>query len=300
MSTRLDLYKIFCEVAKSQSFSKAAKELYMTQPAVSQAVMNLERELGIRLFTRTSKGVTLTNEGQLLFEHVNSAINLIHIGENKLLESRDLKVGEMKIGIGDTISRHFMLPYLEIFRNRFPNINLKIINRTTTELCDLLKSGEADIAVCNFPVRDPALETRKCRDIQDIFVCGEKYRDLCRDIISLEEIVKLPMILLERKSNSRLYLERYMSSKGFKITPEIELGSHDLLLEFARFNFGIACVVEEFSQEYLRSSKLYKLRLSEEIPPRSIGFCYLKSVSLSPAAMKLVEVVEAEELPERT
>jgi DNA-binding transcriptional LysR family regulator len=300
MSTRLDLYKIFCEVAKSQSFSKAAKELYMTQPAVSQAVMNLERELGIRLFTRTSKGVTLTNEGQLLFEHVNSAINLIHIGENKLLESRDLKVGEMKIGIGDTISRHFMLPYLEIFRNRFPNINLKIINRTTTELCDLLKSGEADIAVCNFPVRDPALETRKCRDIQDIFVCGEKYRDLCRDIISLEEIVKLPMILLERKSNSRLYLERYMSSKGFKITPEIELGSHDLLLEFARFNFGIACVVEEFSQEYLRSSKLYKLRLSEEIPPRSIGFCYLKSVSLSPAAKKLVEVVEAEELPERT
>lgn len=292
MATRLDLYKIFCEVAKSQSFSKAAKELYMTQPAVSQAVMNLERELGIRLFTRTSKGVTLTNEGQLLFEHVNSAINLIHIGENKLLESRNLKVGEMKIGIGDTISKHFMLPYLEIFRNRFPNINLKIINRTTTELCTLLKSGEADIAVCNFPVKDPALETRKCIDIHDIFVCGEKFRDLIRSTVSLDDIVKLPMILLERKSNSRLYIERYMSSKGFRVTPEIELGSHDLLLEFARFNFGIACVVEEFSQEYLKSEKLYKLKLSEEIPPRGIGFCYLKSVSLSPAARKLVEVVE--------
>jgi len=292
MATRLDLYKIFCEVAKCQSFSRAAKELYMTQPAVSQAVMNLERELGIRLFTRTSKGVALTNDGQLLFEHVNSAINLIHVGENKLLESRNLKVGEMKVGVGDTISKYFLLPYLEIFRNRFPNINLKIINRTTTELCALLKSGEADIAVCNFPIKDPALETRKCRDIHDIFVCGEKYRDLCRGSISLEEIIRQPMILLERKSNSRLYIERYMSSKGFKVTPEIELGSHALLLEFARLNFGIACVVEEFSQEYIKSSKLYKLNLTEEIPPRGIGFCYLRSVSLSPAARKLVEVVE--------
>ncbi|NLK85960.1 MAG: LysR family transcriptional regulator [Clostridiaceae bacterium] len=292
MVARLDLYKIFCEVAKCQSFSKAAKELYMTQPAVSQAVMNLEREIGIRLFTRTSKGVILTNEGQLLFEHVNSAINLINVGESKLLESRNLKAGEMRIGVGDTISKYFLLPYLEIFRNRYPNINLKIINRTTTELCALLKSGEADIAVCNFPVKDPALETRKCRDIHDIFVCGEKYRDLCRSRISLEEIVRLPMILLERKSNSRLYIERYMSAKGFKVTPEIELGSHDLLLEFARFNFGVACVVEEFSQEYLKSSKLYKLKLSEEIPPRGIGFCHLKSVSLSPAARKLMEEVE--------
>ncbi len=292
MVTRLDLYKIFCEVAKCRSLSKAAKELYMTQPAVSQAIMNLEKELGIRLFTRTSKGVTLTNDGQLLFEHVNSAINLIHAGENKLLESRDLKVGEMRIGVGDTISRYFLLPYLEVFRNRFPNINLKIINRTTTELCMLLKSGEVDITVCNFPVRDPAIETRKCTDIHDIFVCGEKYRALCNGRVSLEEIVRLPMILLERKSNSRLYIDRYFSSKGLRITPEIELGSHDLLLEFARFNFGIACVVEEFSQEYLKLSKLYKIDISEAIPARGIGFCYLQSVSLSPAAQKLVEVVE--------
>ncbi len=293
MATRLDLYRIFCEVAKCRSFSSAARELYMTQPAVSQAVMNLEEELGIRLFTRTSKGVALTNEGELLFEHVNPAINLIHVGENKLLESINLKVGEMKVGVGDTISKYFLLPYLEIFRNKFPNINLKIINRTTTELLTLIKSGEIDIAVCNFPIRDAAVETRKCKDIQDIFVCGEKYRELCRKPISLEEISGLPMILLERKSNSRLFIERYMTSRGIRVTPEIELGSHDLLLEFARFNFGIACVVEEFSQEYIKASKLYKLELTDAIPPRSIGFCYLRSVSLSPAAQKLVEVVEA-------
>jgi DNA-binding transcriptional LysR family regulator len=104
----------------------------------------------------------------------------------------------------------------------------------------------------------------------------------------------MPLILLERKSNSRLYVEKYLMSQGIRVTPEIELGSHDLLLEFARFNFGIACVVEEFSREYLESSRVFRIRLTQEIPPRSIGFCYLRSVPLSPAAQKLVEVVSGE------
>jgi len=291
MASKLDQYRIFCEVAKCRSFSGAAKKLYMTQPAVSQAVMSLENELGVRLFTRTPAGVTLTNDGQLLFEHVNSAINLIHQGENKLLESRDLKAGEMKVGVGDTISRYFLLPYLEIFHSRYPNIKLNIVNRTTTELCALVKSGEIDIAVCNFPVRDDVLETKECIEIHDIFVCGEKYIGQIPQPAGFDTIASMPLILLERKSNSRLYVEKYLLSQGIRVTPEIELGSHDLLLEFASFNFGVACVVEEFSQHYLRSSRVFRINLAREIPPRSIGFCYLKSVPLSPAAQKLVEVV---------
>jgi DNA-binding transcriptional LysR family regulator len=291
MATKLDQYRIFCEVAKCRSFSGAARELYMTQPAVSQAVMSLEKDLGIRLFTRTSKGVTLTNDGRLLFEHVNSAMNLIRLGENKLLESRDLKAGEMKVGVGDTISKYFLLPYLAIFRSKFPNVRLNIINRTTTELCALVKSGEIDLAVCNFPIKDEALETRECIEVHDIFVCGGKYIGQFSKPVGLDEIAAMPLILLERKSNSRLYVEKYMLSQGIRITPEIELGSHDLLLEFASFNFGIACVVEEFSQEYLKTSRLFKIELAQEIPPRSIGFCYLRSVPLSPAAQKLAEVV---------
>jgi len=292
MVAKLDAYRVFCEVAKHRSFSKTAKSLYMTQPAVSQAIMNLESELGTRLFTRTSKGVNLTNDGRLLYEYVSSAINLINVGEKKLAESRDLLAGEMKIGVGDTISRYYLLPYLEIFHNSSPNINMKIINRTTLELCAMLKSGEIDLAVCNLPVKDSALCIKKCIDIHDIFVCGEKYRYLCSSPAELEDIAKLPLIFLERKSNSRQYVERYLASKGIKIQPEIELGSHDLLLEFAKYNFGISCVIEEFSAEYLDSGQLYKIELTEEIPKRAIGFCYLKSVSLSNAARKFVDITQ--------
>lgn len=291
MIAKLDLYKVFCQVGKSKSFSKAAKELYMTQPAVSQAIMQLERELDIRLFNRNPKGVSLTNEGNLLFEYVNSAINLINLGEEKILEFKNLTVGELKIGVGDTISKYFLLPYLEEFHNRYPNLKFKIINDTTLELQALIKAGEIDIAICNLPINDQSLEVIHCGEVKDIFVCGEKYKELLDKKVSLEEIVKYPLIFLEPNSNSRKYVENFMLSKGIKISPEFELGSFDLLLEFAKINLGIACVVKEFSRDYLEKGILYEVKLLEEIPSRSIGICYLKSVPLSLASTKFVEML---------
>ncbi|HOP72136.1 MAG TPA: LysR family transcriptional regulator [Thermoclostridium caenicola] len=293
MIGKLDLYRIFAEVARCRSFSGAAKALFMTQPAVSLAVMNLEKELGTRLFIRTPRGVTLTNEGKLLYEYISSAMNLVRMGEAKVAESCGLESGELKIGVGDTVSRYFLLPHLEEFHRNYPSIKLRVINRTTPELCAMVKAGEVDLAICNLPIRDPSLSVRVCGTIHDIFVCGEKYRETCRGIRHLEQIVELPLILLETKSNSRQYVERYMLSRGIKLQPEIELGSHDLLLEFARFNFGIACVIEEFSQDYLQNGLLWKIDLEEAIPGRAIGFCTLKSVPLSPSSARFVEIVES-------
>jgi DNA-binding transcriptional LysR family regulator len=292
MSIRLDVYRVFCSVAENHSFSKAAKELYMTQPAVSQAIIQLENQLGIRLFTRMPRGVTITNEGQLLYEYINSAMNLIKVGEQKLLEAKELLIGELKVGVGDTISRCFLLPYLERFHNESPGIKLRIINRTTLELCDMLKSGEIDIAICNLPVNEPTFEVRELKKIQDVFVCGNKFRHLAENPPALPEIVKYPLILLETKSNSRQYVEKYFQSLGIKITPEIELGSHELLLEFAKINLGIACVIREFSEDYLQKGIVHEIKVSQGIPARSIGCCFLKSVSLSPASSRFVEILK--------
>jgi LysR family transcriptional regulator, transcriptional activator of the cysJI operon len=292
MVSKLDLYKVFCQVGKSESFSEAAKDMYMTQPAVSQAIMQLERELDVRLFNRTPKGVTLTHEGQLLFEYANSAINLLHVGEDKILEFKNLTAGELRIGVGDTISRYYLLPYLEVFHNRYPNIKYKIENGTTLELISILKSGEVDIVICNFPLDDPTLELRPFTDVHDVFVCGEKYKSILSKPISFDKLVKLPLIFLESKSNSRKYVEDFILSKGVRISPEFELGSHDLLLEFAKINLGIACVTKEFSQEYLNSGLLNEVELIESIPKRSIGACSLKSVPLTRAAALFVDIIE--------
>ena len=292
MISKLDLYKVFRQVGKSGSFSKAAEELYMTQPAASQSIMQLESELNIRLFNRTRKGVTFTTEGNNLFDYVNSAITLIEAGEEKILEFKNLSTGELKIGVGDTISKYYLIPFLEKFHNKYPNIKLKIINSTTIELCSYIKSGDIDIAICNFPIEDDSLELIPCAEIQDIFVCGERYKKLISDKVSYEELIKLPLIFLEKSSNSRKYVESFMISKGVHISPDFELGSYDLLLEFAKINLGIACVIKEFSKEFLEKNYVYEIDTIEKIPKRSIGVCYLKKVPLSLGAIEFLKVMK--------
>ncbi|BAQ09352.1 HTH-type transcriptional regulator [Bacillus sp. OxB-1] len=293
MVSKLDLYRVFCIVAKSESFSKAAIDLSMTQPAVSQSIMQLERELDTRLFNRTPKGATLTSEGSLLFEYANSALNLLDTGEKKLLEIKTLVAGELKIGVGDTISRYFLLPYLEAFHTKYPHIKFKIVNGTTVEIIAYLKSGEVDLGICNFPIDDPTLEFGPRIEIQDTFVYGDKYRRILSKPVDFAELVKLPLIFLESKSNSRQYVEDFILSKGIKISPEFELGSHDLLLEFAKINLGIACVTKEFSMDYLNQGLVHKVELVEEIPKRHIGVCYMKSVPLSSASTRFVQMIES-------
>lgn len=291
MVSKLDFYKVFCVVGRSESFSMAAKELFMTQPAVSQTIMQLERELDTRLFNRTPKGVTLTNEGSLLYEYANSAIRLIDAGEEKIMEINNLTAGELKIGVGDTISKYFLLPYLENFRNNYPNVKFKIINGTTAELIAILKTGEVDIAICNFPIEDDALEMEPCFEVHDVFVYAEKFKRLLSKPVHLQDLIKLPLIFLEPQSNSRKYVEDFLLSQGIQIAPEFELGSHDLLLEFAKINLGVACVTKEFSHDYLSTGLLNEVQLIEPIPKRDIGICYLKTVPLSPASTRFFELV---------
>lgn len=291
MIEKLDLYRIFNVVCRNKSFSKAAQELYMTQSAVSQAISKLEKGLEVQLFYRTSRGVVLTNEGNLLNEHVNSSLAIINAAEDKILEFKSLTTGQLRIGVGDTITRYFLLPFLKDFHLAYPGIKLKILNGTTSEINDFIKSGKADLGICNLPIHDDQLQVTPCKEIQDIFVCGEKFKELTEKPISLQKLMEMPLIFLEKKSNSRMYVENYFKDKGFRVSPVFELGSYDLILEFTKVNLGISCVIREFSEDYLERGDLYEVKLEEEIPKRSIGISYLKNVPLSHAAKKFVESI---------
>ena len=292
MITTLDLYRIFHTVCQNKSFSKAATELYMTQSAVSQAVAKLEKELDLKLFHRTPKGVVPTYEGTLLNEHITSALGIIAIAEDKLLEFKQLKTGELRIGVGDTITRYFLLPFLEQFYSMHPGIKVSILNGTTSEICEYIKAGKADIGFCNLPINEDYLQVIPCKDIQDIFVCGEKYKEIANRPLKFEELIEFPLIFLEKKSNSRLYVEKFLNKNGVLVHPTFELGAHDLVLQFAISNLGISCVIKEFSKDYLESGKLFEVKLEEEIPKRSIGICYMKKVPLSYAAETFLNMVQ--------
>jgi len=286
----LDLYRIFSAVAEAGSISDAARMLYISQPAVSQSVRRLETELGVRLFERGVKGVTLTREGELLRGYVASAMGMLDAGESRMRMLTQLDAGELRIGASDTVSRWFLVPIIKIFHEMYPNVSLSITNRTTTETLRLLQSGSIDIGYVNLPADGEGVVFEECLPVHDVFVAAEEFSDLKDRPVALTELARLPLIMLEDKANSRRWVDRHFRKNGVVLAPGVELGAHDLLLDFAGIGLGVACVIREFSGEALAGNGLFEIDVQPSVPQRAIGVCYNGGITLSAAAQKLVEL----------
>lgn len=291
MSVKLELYRVFKEVAEAGNITAAAQTLFISQSAVSQSIKQLEAELQTRLFARNSRGVTLTADGRMLYEYVRSAMGLLETGEEKLSQSRDLQMGHLTIGASDTVTSQFLLPYLDRFHRQYPAIHIQIISGRSHKVLGLLQSGKVDIAFASTPQEGASLETFPCLATHSIFVAGAEYPCDFDHVYSLEEIARFPLILLERKASSRLYLEKYFLQNGLHLHPEIELGARSLLVDLAAIGFGVAGVTEEFVRRELDSVRLRKLRTSFDIPPRSVDLCVLRDVPLTSAAQRFSDFI---------
>ena len=284
MSVKLELYRVFKEVAEAGNITAAAQNLFISQSAVSQSVKQLESDLQTRLFARNSRGVSLTPDGKMLYEYVRSAMGLLETGEEKLSQSRQLQVGHLTIGASDTVTSQFLLPYLDRFHRQYPGVHIQIISGRSHKVLGLLQSGKVDIAFASTP---PDASSHS------IFVAAADYDCDFDHIYTLEEIVRFPLILLERKASSRLYLDKFFLQNGYHLNPEIELGARSLLVDLAAIGFGVAGVTEEFVKNDLASGKLQKLQTRFTIPPRSVDLCVLRDVPQTTAAQKFMQFVQA-------
>lgn len=292
MDVNFDLYRVFYITVMAGSISKAAKELYISQPAVSQSIKQLEETLGGRLFFRTPKGIILTAEGEAVFKYIEQAYHFILAAQTKFSEMQSLMSGEIRIGASDTLCKYYLLPKLESFHESYPNIKIQITNRTTQETIKLLESGKVDFGVINLPIEiNNHLEIQEGLTIQDCFIVGEKYKYLSEVPLRLSQLTQYPILLLEKGSSTRHFIDSYALENGVTLLPEIELGSIDLLIEFTKIGLGIACVVKNFIQTDIEASKLYEVNLIDKLPERKIGIVHLKGVPLSAAANKFIEML---------
>ena len=290
VDVNLELYKVFYEVAENKNISKAAERLFVSQSAVSQAVMQLEQKLGGKLFDRNARGVTMTPEGEVLFSYIKTAVLLIGNAQDKLMNMRQLNEGTIKIGASDTICSLFLLSKLKRFKEDHPDIHISVTNRVSKESIDLLKRGGVDISFVNLPIEDdPLLEIIPVMSIHDCFVAGERYAALAGRVLKFEELRDYPVLMLEQASNSRVQMDRFLTATGITVQPAIELGSLALLSEFAKIGLGIAATIREDIENMLEKGELFELRFTNNLPVRHIGLARNKNMSLSFAAQKFVE-----------
>ena len=293
MAVKLELYRVFKEVAETGNISLAAKNLYISQSAVSQSVKQLETALQARLFARSPRGVSLTWEGQMLYQYVRSALGLLATGEDKLSQAQQLLLGSLTIGASDTVTSFFLTPFLETFHRQHPGIRLKIVSGRSAKVLSMLRSGAVDIAFASSP-SEPGLSTWSCFATHSVFVAGSGYDCDFDHVYTRQEIADFPLILLERKASSRVFLEQYFLQSGITLTPEIELSSRRLLVSLARIGLGVAGVTLEFVQKALDSGDIRLLKTDFTIPARSVDMCTLRDVTPTAAASAFMEMVRRE------
>ncbi|MCL6605101.1 MAG: LysR family transcriptional regulator [Paenibacillus sp.] len=287
-----ELYKVFYWAAKTGSLTQAAKSLYITQPSVSHAIKQLEDSLGITLFYRNSKGVALTPEGSILYSYIEQSHILISLAEKKMTELKNLDNGELRIGGSSSLFKHYLLSYLEVFHQQHPGIKLQLIHGTTPEIITFLKEGQIDLGVVRMPIVDPQLEMRQGIELQDCFIAGGRYEELKDKVLSMEQLLQYPIILFSRNSRARMAITDLFQDYGHELKPAFEVGSVDLLIEFARKGLGISYVTREFVSKELEEGSLFEIKLDVNLPPSQVGLMIMRNMPLSSAASKFIENIE--------
>ena len=293
MNINLEYYKIFYEVAKEQNITKASENLNISQPAISKTIKLLEEKLGGTLFVRTKKGVILTEEGKEFYSYINKAMEYINSAENKFSDLINLETGVIKIGVNSTLTKEFLISYLEIFNKSYPKIDIQITNGITSHLINELKNGLIDIVFLNLNDKDYGndIDIIKCKKIHDIFIASKKYSELNDKVISLNELKNYPLIFQAKGSNTRNFLDNFLKEKNITLKPNIELASYSLVTEFCKAGFGIGYAVKEFVQKDLNEGKIFSLKMKENIPERYIGFAISNKHLPSFSTKKLIETI---------
>ena len=293
MNIDFELYRIFYVVANHCNITKASEELNISQPAISKSIKNLEEQLGGQLFVRTKRGVVLTEEGKEFYNYIKQAIEYINNAENKFTDLINLETGCIKIGISTTLTKEFLLPYLEKFNQMYPKIDIKVITNITSDLISKLKNGLIDMVILNLNDINYGndIEFIKCKKINDCFVVSNKYKDIVGKEISLKELNKYPLILQAKGSNTREFLDNVARENGVVLKPSIELTSYSLVVDFAKIGLGIGYATREYIKDLIKDKKLFELNIKEKIPSRYVGIALSKNHVPSFSTKKLIEII---------
>lgn len=291
MDQNLSLYRVFYTVANAGNISKAASELYISQPAISKSIRKLEQNLDVTLFSRNSRGVQLTEEGEILYDYVQKAFYSLQMGESQLRKINDLGIGHLHIGVSSTLCKFMLLSYLKEFIALQPHVKITIDCHSTNQTLQLLKENKIDIGLIGRPDRLQHIHFDDITEIEDIFVCTQSYLDNLSVRTNREKDVlkSCTLMLLDKENMTRQYIDDYLAIHHIETNNLLEVTSMDLLIEFAKIGLGVACVIRQFVEKELEEGTLVEVPLAFPIHKREIGFAYLENIQHTSAVKNFID-----------
>lgn len=284
----LNLYKIFYEVAKYNSISAASKNMYLSQPAISKAIKNLENELDVILFYRTLNGIILTEKGKELFLIVEQGLNSFRLAEKKMEENINLQKGSLSIGIRSHIASFYLIDKIAEFHKKYNKIDITIISRPSAELLKLMSNNEIDFVIDSVSEKDE-LDGFSLEDLETLSHCFIALPDLVnKNVQALKDLEEMPLILPVAHSSHRQYLNALLLKENIIFKNTISIETSELILDMVKKGLGIGYILRDMVKNDLDNENLVEIKIKEELPKIFLKLIY-KEKNLAEASRKFIE-----------
>lgn len=277
-NVNLNAYKIFYEVASSESISDASKKLFITQSAVSKAIKKLEEDLNTSLFYRNSKGVKLTDKGKQLLFYVTEAFNNLITAERAMIEDKSLSKGKISIGVPSQIGSFFIFKDIADFHKKYPNIEISIISKTTTQLLKLLEQHEIDFIIDTSPI-NTSLDNIVIKPLKEVRNCFAAKYDTEFDIDKIKSIKDLsnyPLVLPIKGAYNRKQLDKILEKNNIKLNNVINIHTSEMIISSIKKDLGIGYIIYDVIEDDIKNSELKIINFDEELPKTEINLVYIK------------------------
>ena len=289
----LNSLKIFLEVANSKSFLDASNKLFISQPAISKSMSKLEEDLGIQLFYRANKGITLTTSGETLYRYLQKTKDLLLSCERALISMNDIEEGKIVIGVQSHIVRNYLMDKIASFRTNHPKMIIELVDMSTNLLIERLEERKIDFVVDSSPI-DTVYNNVKIEPICSLNTCFVKSVYNTHNIKSLQSLKRESLILPASRSSLRKNLNKCCEGSGVILNPILEFETEELIIEATRRNLGVGYVVESAIQYLIDSNILERIKLKEELPKMEINLVYINSYLTKAAKLFIKEEINNE------
>ena len=285
MNISYEYYRIFYYVAKYRNLTQAAEAMHNNQPNISRTIKLLEHELGCSLLIRSNREISLTPEGESLYNHVKIAVEQLQSAEEEITKAINMENGIITIGVSETALRMVLLPALNQFKKAHPDIHIRILNHLTTQAIESVKNGVVDFSVVVTPhIIEKNLIAYPIMQFHDILIGGTSFAPYKNRVFYLKELISYPLVCLGEDTMTYHFYQNFYRENGVDFKPELEAATTDQILPMIENNLGIGYIPNIYVKDALEKQSVYQLHVKEQIPKREIYFIENRNNALSVAA----------------